>query len=138
MRNQPETSSEVSSSCSGFVSYHARLVNPATADQAGLGLLFIRTSLHSWQQEGTPLSWKFGRLITGDVLVLAFADLLMVLGQFFCVPFVQGLISRRYRYHWAGVIIQHTYQTLYLGGAIWWGWARQWYWVQAGFLVLRE
>lgn len=62
----------------------------------------------------------------------------MVLGQFFCVPFVQGLIAKRYSYYWVGVAIQHTYQTFYLGIAIWWGFHRQWYWVQAGFLVLRE
>ena len=62
----------------------------------------------------------------------------MSLGQFFCVPFVKGLISRGYKYYWVGLVIQHTYQTLYLGIAIWWGVHRQWYWVQAGFLVLRK
>lgn len=103
-----------------------------------MALLFIRSSLHSWEDNGTPLSWNFGRLITGDALVLALSDFLMVLGQFFCVPFAKGLIARRYKYHWVGVVIQHTYQTLYLGVAIWWGFHRQWYWVQAGFLVLRK
>jgi sterol O-acyltransferase len=62
----------------------------------------------------------------------------MSLGQFFCVPFVKGLISRGYKYYWVGLVIQHTYQTLYLGIAIWVGVHRQWYWVQAGFLVLRK
>lgn len=104
----------------------------------GLGLLFIQTSLRSWEANRTPLSWKFGKLITGDALVLALADGLMTIGQFFCVPFVKGLIARGYRYYWVGLVIQHTYQTLYLGVAIWIGVHRQWYWVQAGFLVLRE
>jgi sterol O-acyltransferase len=104
----------------------------------GLGLLFIQTSLRSWEANRTPLSWKFGKLITGDALVLALADGLMTIGQFFCVPFVKGLIARGYKYYWAGLVIQHTYQTLYLGVAIWIGVHRQWYWVQAGFLVLRK
>jgi sterol O-acyltransferase len=104
----------------------------------GLGLLFIQTSLRSWEANRTPLSWKFGKLITGDALVLALADGLMTIGQFFCVPFVKGLIARGYRYYWVGLVIQHTYQTLYLGVAIWIGVHRQWYWVQAGFLVLRK
>ena len=104
----------------------------------GLGLLFIQTSLRSWEANRTPLSWKFGKLITGDALVLALADGLMTIGQFFCVPFVKGLIGRGYKYYWVGLVIQHTYQTLYLGVAIWIGVHRQWYWVQAGFLVLRK
>jgi sterol O-acyltransferase len=62
----------------------------------------------------------------------------MGLGQFFCVIFVKGLLNRWYKFYWVGMAIQHTYQTLYLAGAIWVGYHRQWYWVQAGFLVLRE
>ncbi|WRT69249.1 uncharacterized protein IL334_006233 [Kwoniella shivajii] len=102
----------------------------------GLALLFLRTSIQSWEENRTPLSWNFGRLITGDALVLALSDLIMVLAMFFCVPFVKGLQNRWFSYHWTGLIIQHTFQTLYLGTAVWWGYHRQWYWVQSGFLVL--
>ncbi|WWC72925.1 uncharacterized protein I206_106889 [Kwoniella pini CBS 10737] len=102
----------------------------------GLALLFLRTSVQSWEENRTPLSWNFGRLITGDALVLAVSDLIMVLAMFFCVPFVKGLQYRWYTYGWTGLFIQHTFQTLYLGAAVWWGWHRQWYWVQSGFLVL--
>nr|XP_018259362.1 sterol O-acyltransferase [Kwoniella dejecticola CBS 10117]OBR81520.1 sterol O-acyltransferase [Kwoniella dejecticola CBS 10117] len=102
----------------------------------GLALLFLRTSMQSWEENRTPLSWTFGRLITGDALVLAISDLVMVLAMFFCVPFVKGLQYRWYKYSWTGLIIQHTFQTVYLGTAVWWGWHRQWYWVQSGFLVL--
>lgn len=54
------------------------------------------------------------------------------------MPFVKGLQYRWYRYHYVGLVIQHVFQTAYLGGAIWVGYHRQWYWVQAGFLVLRK
>jgi len=102
----------------------------------GLALLFLRTSIHSWENNGTPLSWNFGRLITGDVLVLAISDAVMMVSMFFCVPFVKALQNRYISYYWTGAMIQHSFQTAYLGTAIWWGYHRQWYWVQAGFLVL--
>ncbi len=105
---------------------------------AGLALLFLRTSLESWETNKTPLSWTFGRLITGDALVLAFSDGLMVLSMFLCVPFVKGLQYGWFRYHWTGVVLQHLFQAAYLGVAIAWGIVRDWYWVQSGFLVLRE
>lgn len=62
----------------------------------------------------------------------------MVLTMYLCVPFVKALQYRWYTYHWTGVVIQHTFQSLYLAAAVWWGYHRQWYWVQSGFLVLRE
>jgi len=102
----------------------------------GLGLLFLRTSIDSWEQNRTPLSWNFGRLITGDALVLAISDGIMMGAMFFCVPFVKALQNRYISYYWTGAIIQHVFQALYLGTAVWWGYHRQWYWVQAGFLVL--
>ncbi|WWC91037.1 uncharacterized protein L201_005977 [Kwoniella dendrophila CBS 6074] len=102
----------------------------------GLALLFLRTSIQSWEINRTPLSWTFGRLITRDAWVLAISDLVMVLAMFFCVPFVKGLQNKWYSYTWTGLIIQHSFQTLYLGVAVWWGYHRQWYWVQSGFLVL--
>jgi sterol O-acyltransferase len=106
----------------------------------------VRTSLQSWEDNRTPLSWTFGRLITGDALVLAISDGLMVLTMFLCVPFVkvcrnvitkgQALQHRVFSYYYTGLIIQHMFQAVYLGIAIWWGYYRDWYWVQAGFLVL--
>ncbi|WVR08896.1 hypothetical protein IAU60_005955 [Kwoniella sp. DSM 27419] len=102
----------------------------------GLALLFLRTSLQSWEDNHTPLSWTFGRLITGDALVLAISDGVMVSLMLLCVPFVKALQYQYLSYYNTGLIIQHTFQFLYLAVAVWWGWHRQWYWVQSGFLVL--
>ncbi|KGB75845.2 sterol O-acyltransferase [Cryptococcus deuterogattii R265] len=102
----------------------------------GLGLMFVRTSMLSWEENRTLLSWSFGRLITGDALVLAISDLIMVLAMFLCVPFVKALQYRWFNYYWTGLIIQHAFQSAYLAMAVWWGYHRQWYWVQSGFLVL--
>ncbi|WVQ93034.1 hypothetical protein IAU59_000098 [Kwoniella sp. CBS 9459] len=104
----------------------------------GLALLFLRTSLQSWEENRTPLSWTFGRLITGDALVLAISDLIMVSLMLICVPFVKALQYRWFNYYYTGLIIQHTFQFLYLATAVWWGYHRQWYWVQSGFLVLHS
>ncbi|EIW67053.1 hypothetical protein TREMEDRAFT_34263 [Tremella mesenterica DSM 1558] len=101
-----------------------------------LGLLFLRTVVQSWEENRTPLSWTFGRLITGDVIVLAFADFLMSVSMFLCVTLIKLVQNGHIRFHPTGLIIQHTFQTLYLATAIWWGYHRQWYWVQSGFLVL--
>ena len=101
-------------------------------------MLFLRTSIESWEQNRTPLSWNFGRLITRDALVLALSDGIMMITSFLCVPFVKALQHRWISYYWTGAIIQHVFQTTYLFVAIWWGYHRQWYWVQAGFLVLHS
>ena len=103
-----------------------------------MALLFARTVVHSWEENRTPLSWTFGRLITGDAIVLAISDFVMVACMFFCVPFVKLLQHGWINYSWTGLLIQHTFQTVYLAAAVWWGYHRQWYWVQSGFLVLRE
>lgn len=105
---------------------------------SGLALLFMRTSLESWETNKTPLSWTFGRLITRDAFVLACADALMVLSMFLCVPFVKGLQHGWFSYYWTGMIAQHLFQAAYLGVAIACGIIRDWYWVQSGYLVLRE
>ena len=102
----------------------------------GLGLLFAKTSFQSWEDNHTPLSWTFGRLITRDAVVLAVSDGVMMAAMLLCVPFVKALQNRWFPYYWTGAIIQHIFQTTYLFVAIWWGYHRQWYWVQAGFLVL--
>ncbi|KAL1406214.1 Sterol O-acyltransferase 2 (Sterol-ester synthase 2) [Vanrija albida] len=102
----------------------------------GLALVFVRTAIQSWEENRTLLSPTFGRLITRDALVLAFADGIMVTSMLLCVPFVQCLQRGYFRYTWTGLIIQHTFQAIFLAVAIAWGYARDWYWVQAGFLVL--
>lgn len=93
--------------------------------------------MHSWDQNRTLLSLDFGRLITRDALVLMVADGSMVLSMLLCVPFVKAIEKGYFNYHWVGVVIQHIFQTAFLAVAIAWGFARDWYWVQAGFLVLR-
>jgi sterol O-acyltransferase len=108
------------------------------ATSTALAILFARTAIESWEANRTILSLNFGRLITRDALVLTIADLIMVSSMLLCVPFAQCLVKGYFSYYWTGIIIQHVFQTTFLFVAIAWGYARDWYWVQAGFLVLRE
>ena len=64
------------------------------------------------------------------------SDAVMSTSMFVCVVFVKCLKHQWFRYYYTGLVIQHLWQTVYLFVAIWWGYHRQWYWVQAGFLVL--
>lgn len=70
--------------------------------------------------------------------MVALSDAIMSLSMFFCVLFVKALQYRYISYYWTGLVIQHVYQTAYLAVAVWWGYHRDWYWVQSGFLVLRK
>jgi sterol O-acyltransferase len=101
-----------------------RLANNCHCEHLGLFLLFCRTSLQSWEDNRTILSGTFGRLITGDALVLAVSDCILVLSAYLSVPFVKALQYGWIRYYWTGVIIQHIFQTIYLFMAIWWGYHR--------------
>lgn len=94
--------------------------------------------MESWNLNRTLLSPNFGRLITRDGAVLAFADFIMVSSMLLCVPFVKCLQKGYFSYYWTGCIMQHLFQTTFLFVAVAWGYARDWYWVQAGFLVLRK
>ncbi|BEI84302.1 hypothetical protein CcaverHIS002_0409060 [Cutaneotrichosporon cavernicola] len=101
-----------------------------------LALLFLRTCIESWETNRTLLSPNFAQLITADGVALAFADFIMVTSMLLCVPFVKCLQKGYFKYNWTALIFQHVFQTTFLGVAIAWGYARNWYWVQAGFLVL--
>jgi sterol O-acyltransferase len=118
-----------------FSLHHAAL-SPFTCRPPGLALLFLRTTIESWEANRTLLSPNFAHLITADGVALAFADLIMVTSMLLCVPFVKCLQKGYFNYYYTGLIIQHLFQTTFLGIAIVWGYARNWYWVQAGFLVL--
>ena len=71
-------------------------------------------------------------------MVLALSDILMMASMFLCVPFVKALQHQWFSYYPVGIVVQHIFQTIYLGTAIWWGYHREWYWVQSGFLVIRK
>lgn len=83
----------------------------------GLFLVGLKTVIKSFQETGYPLSGNFYRLISGDGLVLAMSDAVLVGASYLCVPFVKAIERGWFRYHWTGVVLQHIGQTAYLAVA---------------------
>jgi sterol O-acyltransferase len=99
-------------------------------------LLVLQTVIRSLAETGYVLSGTFFHLITGDSLVLAASDAVMVGASGVCVLFVKGMVKGWWGYGWRVKTVQHAMQTAYLAVAVRWTFHRDWYWVQAGFLVL--
>ncbi|KAI0033940.1 MBOAT, membrane-bound O-acyltransferase family-domain-containing protein [Vararia minispora EC-137] len=99
-------------------------------------IFMVRTYVYSIQSSGRPLNFEFASMFSRDALTLALSDAALVLSTGICVPFARLFAGGWIRYHWTGVIIQHTLQTAILFGAISWTFNRQWPWVQSGYLTL--
>ena len=80
----------------------------------------IRTYIEGIEANGVPLNLKFATLFFRHALPLALSDLILVLSTGICVPFVKLLAKGCIRYHWTGVIIQHSWQTLVLAITVKW------------------
>ena len=83
-------------------------------------IFMVRTYVHSIQSSGRPLNFEFASMFSRDALTLALSDATLVLSTGICVPFAKLVAGGWIRYHWTGVIIQHTLQTAILFGAISW------------------
>ncbi|CDZ96511.1 sterol o-acyltransferase [Phaffia rhodozyma] len=102
----------------------------------GLFLLFCQTVIRSYEQTGYFLSGSFFKLISGDALILAVSDAILVGASYLCVPLVQGMKRGWWKYGWPTIAFQHICQAIYLGITVRWTFHRNWYWVQSGFLTL--
>lgn len=54
-----------------------------------MGLTLIRTLYHSYLQSGEVVGMRFAKLITGDAIVLALSDAVLVGSTIICVPFIK-------------------------------------------------
>lgn len=99
-------------------------------------LFTARTYIEGIEANGAPLNLQFAALFSRHALPLALSDLILVLSTGVCVPFAKLLAKGYIKYHWTGVIIQHTWQAMVLGITVKWTFDRQWPWVQSGFLTL--
>ncbi|KAF9647429.1 MBOAT-domain-containing protein [Thelephora ganbajun] len=99
-------------------------------------LFMTRTYIEGIEANGTPLNLQFATLFSRHALPLALSDATLVLSTGVCVPFAKLLAKDYIKYHWTGVIIQHSWQTLVLAITVKWTFDQQWPWVQSGFLTL--
>jgi len=79
-----------------------------------------RTYIEGIEANGVPLNLQFATLLLRHALPLALSDLILVLSTGICVPFAKLLAKGYIRYHWTGVIIQHSWQTLVLAITVKW------------------
>lgn len=89
-----------------------------------LFVLSVKTLVYSHETTGQPLSLQFAWLISRDAFTLLLSDGALTLASLLAVPFVKAMEKGYIPYLWAGVAIQHTYQTLMLGVAIKWTFER--------------
>ncbi|SCV71124.1 BQ2448_2712 [Microbotryum intermedium] len=96
----------------------------------------LRVGIKHYSEHGTLFRWTFAKFISQDGLALATSDAAMLASTFACVPFAKALKNGWIRYRGVGMIVQHTYQVIFLGAAVRWTFHKEWPWVQSGFLVL--
>ena len=79
-----------------------------------------RTYIEGIEANGVPLNFQFATMFFRDALPLALSDFILVLSTGLCVPFAKLLAGGYIKYHWTGVVIQHTWQTLVLATTVKW------------------
>ena len=80
----------------------------------------VRTYMHSIESHGKPLNLEFATMFSRDARTLAISDGILVLSSAICVPFAKLIANGWIKYHWTGVILQHTLQAAVLFCAISW------------------
>ncbi|TPX37431.1 hypothetical protein SmJEL517_g00683 [Synchytrium microbalum] len=93
------------------------------------------TMWKSWSEKGVPVGFQFARLISRDGIGLALSDFAMVLSCFTVVG-IQKLIVTFKLPRGAGLLLQHIWDSFFLGFAVSWVFYKDWPWVQSGFFVL--
>lgn len=85
-----------------------------------MGFYVILTFVHCYERDGTVLSLNFFQHMSKDTLVLLTADLCMVGQTFIVVPFARLMMKGTICYRPVGMIIQHSFQTIFIFGNLYW------------------
>ena len=83
----------------------------------------------SYSDEGVPIRFQFARLISKDGIGLAISDLAMVLSCFMAVGIQKTILTFRLNRK-IGYTLQHVWQAVFLGVAIYWVFYKDWPWVR--------
>ena len=100
-------------------------------------MIALRTFVTSFDESGYPLSLNFATLFSKDALGLLISECVLTACSLISLPLAKAFEKGWIKYYWAGVALQHTYQTLMLAAAVTWTFNRQWPWVQSGYFTLR-
>ena len=85
-----------------------------------LFLFAVSTYIRSVEQTGSPLNFRFASMMSRDAVTLALSDAVLVLSTGFCVLLATALKKDIINYYYTGVMLQHTFQALVLGVAVFW------------------
>ncbi|PSR82606.1 hypothetical protein PHLCEN_2v6039 [Hermanssonia centrifuga] len=99
-------------------------------------LFSLRTYVRSIETNGYALNLVFASMFSEDAITLALSDAVLVSSTAICVPFARAVSEGWIKYYWAGLILQHLWQTSVLFLAVTWTFDRHWPWVQSGYLTL--
>lgn len=83
-------------------------------------LLVVQNYVVSMEKNGYPIELAFAAMFSRHALTLALSDAVLVLSTTFCVPFAIALKKGWFNHSPWGVVIQQTFQTLVLAGAVTW------------------
>lgn len=76
--------------------------------------------MRSIETNGYALNLVFASMFSEDAITLALSDAVLVLSTAICVPFAKAVSEGWIKYYWAGLILQHLWQTSVLFLAVTW------------------
>ncbi|GAN09547.1 MBOAT-domain-containing protein [Mucor ambiguus] len=83
-----------------------------------MGFYVILTLVRCYEQDGVVLSLGFFRLMSRDTVALLCADVAMIAQTFVVLPYAHLLKKGHVRHRPTGVVLQHTFQTIFLFAGI--------------------
>ncbi|KAK4521061.1 syntaxin binding protein 1 [Mucor velutinosus] len=101
-----------------------------------MGFYVILTLVRCYEQDGVVLSLGFFRLMSRDTLALLCADMVMIAQTFVVLPYAHLLKNGYIRHRPTGVVLQHTFQTVFLFSNLYWVFWRDWPMTQSTFFTL--
>ncbi|KAL1621691.1 Sterol O-acyltransferase 2 (Sterol-ester synthase 2) [Neofusicoccum ribis] len=103
-----------------------------------IALLLVRVAAKNWKIHGSVLGGNeiWNMMFERDVVVLGLTDGVMCLATAFGFLLQHAVVRGHLTWEGPGYIIEHLWQTLYLGAVLYWTMYRDWPWTHTVFIVL--
>ncbi|KAK7712078.1 Sterol O-acyltransferase 2 (Sterol-ester synthase 2) [Botryosphaeria dothidea] len=103
-----------------------------------MALLLLRVAMKNWKTHGSVLGGNeiWNMMFERDVVVLGITDGVMCAATAFGFILQKAVLRGYLTWEGPGYIIEHIWQTLYLGAVLYWTIYREWPWTHTVFIVL--
>lgn len=103
-----------------------------------MALLLLRVAMKNWKTHGSVLGGNeiLNMMFERDVVVLGITDGVMCAATAFGFILQKAVLRGYLTWEGPGYIIEHIWQTLYLGAVLYWTIYREWPWTHTVFIVL--